>query len=102
MSNRINLKVHESSTFEGRRTHSTLVEDAELARTATVLRHGEPVAVVLGYTEFERSVSHRRNFSAAYEEAPKSLDLENLNSDPDKVYCDSRDETGHVMCRSSP
>ena len=56
-------------------------------------RHGKPVAVLLGYTEFDRLVSDRRDFSAAYGEFSESHDLEDLNIAPDEVFGDSRDES---------
>ena len=93
MNTKINLNAYEFSIAEARRTFPSLVRDAENGRAVRLTRRGKPVALLIGQREFERLVSARRDFVAAYEEFSKSHDLEDLNIDPDEVFGDSRNQS---------
>lgn len=91
MNTKINLKASEFSIAEARRNFSSLVRESENGRAVSTTRRGEPVAQLIGHRQFERLVSGRRDFVAAYEEFSKSYDLGDLHLDADEVFRDSRD-----------
>jgi len=87
------LKASEFSIAEARRSFPTLIREAENGRAARTTRRGKPVALLIGHRQLERIGSDRRNFVEEYEEFSKSYDLEDLQSDPDEVFRDSREES---------
>ncbi len=93
MNTKIKLKVSEFSIAEARRNFPSLVREAESGRAVRLTRRGKPVALLIGHREFEHLVADRRDFVEAYEEFSKSHDLEDLNIDPNEVFCNSRDES---------
>jgi prevent-host-death family protein len=93
MNTKIKWKVSEFSITEARRNFPSLVRKAEDGGAVRITRRGKPVALLIGRREFERLVSDRRDFVEAHEEFSKSHDLEDLNIDPDEVFCNSRDES---------
>lgn len=93
MNTTIKLKGSEFSIAETRRNLPSLVREAENGRTVRLTRRGKPVALLIGHRELQRIVSDQRDYVEAYEEFSKSHDLEDLNIDSDKVFCDSRDES---------
>lgn len=93
MNTKLNLKAHEFSVAEARRTLPSLIRDAERGEAVRLTRRGKPVAVLIGYEEFERLASGARDFAEAYEKFLRSYPLAELDIDPDEVFRDVRDKS---------
>lgn len=74
-----------------RRNLSRLIREAENGKTVKVTRHGEPVAVLIGYQLFERLIIGRSAFIHTYEDFTKTVDLSELALDPDVLFEGLRD-----------
>ncbi len=81
------------SIADARRNLPSLVRVAEQGGVVEITRRGEPVAVLVGRSEFERLIRVRRGFSATYREFANAVGLPGLGLDPDEVFSDVRDET---------
>ncbi len=93
MNTKLNLKAHEFSVAEARRTLPSLIRDAESGQAVRLTRRGKPVAVLIGHEEFERLASGTRDFAEAYEKFLESYPLAELDIDPDEVFRDVRDQS---------
>lgn len=80
------------SIAEARRNFPSLVHDAENGKAVEITRRGEPVAVLIGHHVFERLAAGRRGFSEAYREFADSVDLRELELDPEELFGDLREE----------
>ena len=81
------------SIAEARRNLPSLVRAAESGTAVELTRHGEPVAVLIGWKAFERLTAGRRRFSEAYAAFAKDADLQALGLEPDEVFGSVRDMT---------
>ena len=93
MNTKLNLKAHEFSVAEARRTLPSLIRDAESGQAVRLTRRGKPVAVLIGHEEFKRLTSGTRDFAEAYEKFLKSYPLAELEIDADEVFRDVRDKS---------
>ena len=81
------------SIAEARRNLPSLVRVAESGSAVELTRHGEPVAVLIGWKAFERLAVGRRRFTEAYAAFAKDADLQTLGLDPDEAFGTVRDMT---------
>ena len=102
MNGRKNVSSHElpgaamtgkHSIAEARRNLPSLVRGVEQGRVVEITRRGEPVAVLVGRSEFERLTRVRRGFSESYREFANAVGLAGMDLDPDEVFGDVRDQT---------
>ena len=77
-----NKMTEKYSITEARRNLPRLIRKAE---------HGETVAVLVGQRTFERLSSGRRSFAEAYCEFKTTVDLAELDLDPDELFAGARD-----------
>ena len=68
-----------------------LVREAESGRAVELTRRGKPVAVMIGFREYERLTSAHRGFAEAYDEFRRGVDLESLDLDPGELFAETRD-----------
>ena len=81
------------SIAEARRNLPKLVRVAEQGTEVELTRRGKPVAVLIGCKRFERLVSSRRSFDAAYQVFTNESDLTEPELDPDKLFARQREKT---------
>ena len=81
------------SIAEARRNLPTLVRKAEAGNALELTRRGQPVAILLGCSEFERLTSGRTSFADAFENFCRKWNLADLELDPDKLFGDVRDRS---------
>jgi prevent-host-death family protein len=81
------------SIAEARTNLPRLVREAESGKAVELTRHGEPVAVLIGRRQYERLTGRYRSFSDAYADFTQSVDLIELEIDPDELLADARDES---------
>lgn len=81
------------SIAEARRNLPSLVRAAESGSAVELTRHGEPVAVLIGWKAFERLAAGRRRFTEAYAAFANDADLQALGLEPDEVFGTVRDMT---------
>jgi prevent-host-death family protein len=81
------------SIAEARSSLPSLVREVESGKAVELTRRGEPVAVLIGRSQYVRLTSRYRSFSEAYGEFMRSFALEKLAIDPDEVFAGVRDET---------
>ena len=81
------------SVSDARRNLSKLIREAESGKTVELTRRGKPVAVLIGYGNFRRPSANRRGFSAAYRDFVETVDLAELDLDPDELFEGVRDRT---------
>lgn len=74
------------SIAEARRNLPTLVRTAESDTAIELTRHGESVAVRIGWKAFERLAAGRRRFTEAYGTFERDADLPTLTLNPDAVF----------------
>lgn len=81
------------SIVEARNNFAALVHDAEETHTPIrVTRRGQSVVVVLSVAEYERlSQPKEDNWLEAYNAWRTKWDLDHVEIDPDKIWCDVRD-----------
>lgn len=79
------------SIADARANLPKLVRAAEAGKAVELTRRGEPVAVLVGRTEYDRLTSRRGNFAEAYAGFVREVDLEKLTIDPDEVFGDARE-----------
>ena len=85
------IKKH--SISDARRNLSKLIREAENGTTVELTRHGKPVAVLIGYGDFRRPSAKRRGFAAAYRDFTETVDITELDLDPDGLFEGVRDPT---------
>ena len=81
------------SITEARSNLPRLIRKAEQGKTVELTRRGTPVAVLLGQKKFERLSTGRRSFAETYREFKATVDLEELDLDPDEIFAGVRDTT---------
>ena len=102
MNRKKNLSSHElpgvamagkHSIADARRNLPSLVRGAEQGKWVQITRRGEPVAVLVGRSEFERLTRMQQGFSESYREFASAVGLAELGLDPDEVFGDVREDT---------
>ena len=81
------------SIADARRNLPRLIREAENGKTVELTRRGEPVAVLVGHRQFRRLSGNRRGFAAAYREFLETVDLSELDLDPDELFEGVRDKS---------
>ena len=81
------------SIAEARRNLPSLVRAAESGTAVELTRHGEPVAVLIGWKAFERLAAGRRRFTEACAAFAKDIALQTLGLEPDETFGAVRDMT---------
>ena len=81
------------SIAEARSNLPRLIREAEQGKTVELTRRGKTVAVLLGQKKFERLSTGRRSFAETYQEFKATVDLEELDMDPDEIFAGVRDTT---------
>ena len=88
-----NKMTEKYSITEARRNLPRLIRKAEHGGTVELTRRGETVAVLVGQRTFERLTAGRRSFAEAYREFKTTVDLAELDLDPDEIFAGVRDTT---------
>lgn len=79
------------SIADARNNLPQLIRDAEAGEVIELTRHGEPVAIIVSCSTYDRLTSGRpKTFSEAYEEFTSRYDLAELNV-PDDAFDGVRD-----------
>jgi len=81
------------SIAEARSKLPQLIREAEEGKLVELTRRGEGVAVIVGRKQYERLASRPRRFSTAWERFIRTVDLPDLDIDPDDIFGDVRDKT---------
>lgn len=81
------------SIAEARSNLPRLVREAELGKPVELTRRGEPVAVLIGHRQYEQLTGKFRGFFDAFREFEASVDLAELDIDPDDVFAPARDDS---------
>jgi prevent-host-death family protein len=79
------------SIAEARSNLPRLVRDVAAGEPIELTRRGEPVAVLIGRKQYERLINGKRNFIEALSDFTRSVDLSELDIDPDEIFGDIRD-----------
>ncbi len=82
------------SIAEARRNLPRLVREAEKGVAVELTRRGEPVAVLIGWRQFERLALNRRGFVETYGDFINEIDLTELAFDPNELFAGTREKTG--------
>ena len=83
--------TEQHSIADARSNLAELVRKAEAGRAVEITRRGERVAVLIGWSEYQRFTTRPRDFWEAYLEFRRNADLESLDIDPDEVFANVRD-----------
>jgi antitoxin Phd len=75
--------IKQYSIAHARNHFTAIVHDLKRTRAVKVTRRGKVVAVLMTIEEYERLTVTRTNFWTAYETFRKSVDLSQLNIEPD-------------------
>ena len=81
------------SIAEARSNLPRLTRKAEQGKTVELTRRGKPVGVLPGQKKFERLSTGRRSFAETYQEFKATVDLEELDIDPDEIFAGEREST---------
>ena len=79
------------SIAEARNRFTAILRDVEKALAIEITRHGEPVAVLLSWREYQRLTS-RKNFWDAYSSFQDQFNLKDLAIEPE-IFPGSRDRS---------
>lgn len=90
------------SIAEARRNLSRLIREAGRGKAFELTRHGDPVAVLVGYQAHKWLADSRRRFSEAYRDFNTAVDLTEIDLDPDELFADTRDTTPGREFRFEP
>lgn len=80
------------SIAEARSNLPGLIRKAESGEAVELTRRGEGVAVLIGRRQYERLVSRSQRFSEAWDAFARTVELADLEIDPDEVFADVRDD----------
>jgi prevent-host-death family protein len=80
------------SIAEARSNLPQLIREAEAGEAIELTRRGERVAVLLGVEQYQRLASGTRRFSEALDEFGRTVDLAELDLDPDEIFSTVRDD----------
>jgi prevent-host-death family protein len=83
------MMIKRYSIAEARNRFTSLVRDVETAPGVEITRHGEPVAVLLSYRQYQH-LSNRQDFWDSYESFCKVFDLSTLKIETE-IFEDVRD-----------
>jgi prevent-host-death family protein len=79
------------SIAEARNRFTAILRDVEKAPAVEITRHGEPVAVLLSWREYQRLAS-KKNYWEAYRSFRDQFDLMELEIEPE-IFSESRDRS---------
>jgi prevent-host-death family protein len=79
------------STAEARDRFTAILREIEKAPAVEITRHGEPVAVLLSWREYQRLTS-KKNYWEAYLSFRDQFDLKDLGIEPE-IFSESRDRS---------
>jgi prevent-host-death family protein len=79
------------SIAEARNKFTSIVRDAEAFSPIKITRHGEPVAVLMSWHQYQQ-LSGSNNFWESYGQFQQKFDLEELDIDPD-IFESVREKT---------
>lgn len=69
------------SIAEARNRFTAIIRDAETSPAVEITRHGEPVAVLISWQQYQR-LSAKKDFWAAYNAFQEVFDLSELQIEP--------------------
>ncbi len=81
------------SIAEASRNLSRLVHEAERGKTMELTRSGASVVILISRRRFEQLTSHHSSFAEAYRNFAESVDLAELNLEPDDLFSGVRADT---------
>lgn len=81
------------SITEARRNLPRLVHEAEHGKAVELTRRGESVAMLISRRRFEQLASNYSGFADAYRTFTESVDLTELDLDPDQLFSGVRADT---------
>ena len=81
------------SIAEARMNLPRLIREAESGKAIELTRRGEGVAVLIGRKQYEQLVSRPRGFAEAWDDFVATVDLQELDIDPDVIFAGVRDTT---------
>lgn len=80
------------SIADARSNLPQLIRDAEAGEAIELTRHGEPVAMIISCSTYDRLAAGRpQTFSEAYDEFTRKYDLEEFAVESDDVFAGLRD-----------
>lgn len=79
------------SIAEARDRFTAILRDVEKSPAVEITRHGEPVAVLLSWREYQRLTS-QKNFWEAYRSFREKFDLAGMAIEPE-IFTESRDRS---------
>ena len=71
---------------------ASIVHDLESVDSVEITRRGEPVAILLSKSDYDRLKASKSGFWEAYTAFTKEVNLVDLNIDPAEVFGDIRDQ----------
>ena len=71
---------------------ASIVHDLEFVDSVEITRRGEPVAILLSKSRYDRLTASKSGFWEAYTAFTKEVNLVDLNIDPAEVFGDIRDQ----------
>ena len=77
------------SIAEARNRFTAIIRDAETSTAVEITRHGEPVAVLLSWKQYQR-LSAKKDFWESYNSFREVFDLAELQIEPE-IFEDLRD-----------
>lgn len=81
------------SIAEARSNLPQLIREAEEGNVVELTRHGEQVAVLIGRKQYDQLTAGRRSFAEAWADFVRTVDLQELEIDPDEIFAGVRDQS---------
>lgn len=81
------------SIAEAQDCFGQIIHDAENGKPIQITRRGNPVAIVLSLSEYQRLTSPNLRFGTALVEFRQKYQIQDLDINPDEVFNDIRDRT---------
>ena len=79
------------SIADARRNLPAIIREAENGNEVELTRRGEPVAMLIGVKAFKQLKSTQGDFATEYRKFRQSVNLYDLNLDPDELFGDVRE-----------
>ncbi len=81
------------SVNEAEESFLDVLQDAKDNGQVELIQKGDPVAVLLSFSEYERLTRDRPDFREELQKFRRLLELENIDLDPDEIWGDLRDSS---------
>lgn len=81
------------SVTEAEESFLDVLQDAKDNGHVELVQKGDPVAVLLSFSEYERLTRDRPDFREELHKFRRLLELENIDLDPDEIWGDLRDSS---------